>query len=339
MPVVLDTRPLPRPDRIAAAAEFLDHPSTPSALAFDTRGTHLGHRLSAWNPTGGTQVVDLEGSGLRVTRRARHVRMVAPERLCLAIQLRGTGQSLHREVRTATPPGHLNLIDATSESDFRWSGLAHRRVLFVDYSLLGLPVDTVRSAVGRLPASPLHDLAASHLSNLRPEHAALRDTPAGAALASASLELVRALVVSAVEPAAARDTSARELLRLRVVDYIQLHLYEPDLDAASIARAHHVSVRHLYSVWSDSPVPLREWIIRARLDHAARRLRTHPLRPVAAVAAHCGFTNVTHFNRRFRDAFGMPPGEWRRTAATGQAPTPPTPTSPSASPSTSASTT
>jgi AraC-like DNA-binding protein len=47
-----------------------------------------------------------------------------------------------------------------------------------------------------------------------------------------------------------------------------------------------------------------------------RQLATGPLLPVAAVASRCGFTNVTHFARRFRDAYGIPPGEWQRQFAT-----------------------
>jgi AraC-like DNA-binding protein len=59
-------------------------------------------------------------------------------------------------------------------------------------------------------------------------------------------------------------------------------------------------------------VPLREWIIRARLEQARRQLATGTLLPVGTVARRCGFTNVTHFARRFRDTYGIPPGEWQR---------------------------
>jgi transcriptional regulator GlxA family with amidase domain len=59
-------------------------------------------------------------------------------------------------------------------------------------------------------------------------------------------------------------------------------------------------------------VPLREWIIRARLERARRPLAAGPLLPVATVASRCGFTNATHFTRRFRDAYGIPPSEWQR---------------------------
>ncbi len=311
MPAVLDTRHLPGADRMAAAVAFLENTDMPSRLTLEA-GEHLGHCFGGWSLASGAQVLDIEGSGLQVTRTARHVRAAAPERLCLAVQFRGEGRSEHRGIAAVTPPGHLNLIDSTSESDYHWTGIATRRVFLIEYAVLGLSVDLVRAAVGRLPASPLYDLVSSHLSSLRPDHEELRASVPGNALAAASVELVRALVSTAADPVTARDADAHEVLRLRIVDYITRHLSAVGLSAETIARAHHISVRHLYAVWSASPIPLSEWIIRARLEQARRYLAVSSSVPVATVARHCGFTNLTHFARRFRDAYGMSPSEWQR---------------------------
>jgi Transposase IS66 family len=85
---------------------------------------------------------------------------LARERLCLAAQFRGEGTLEHMGITGVTAPGQLNLIDATSESDHVWTGLATRRIFFVHYAVLGLPVDLVRAAAGRLPASPFYQLGA-----------------------------------------------------------------------------------------------------------------------------------------------------------------------------------
>jgi AraC-like DNA-binding protein len=311
MPVALDTWQLPRAERVAGASAFLAATDTPCTLSFDT-DEHLGHRFTGWRLAGGAQVVDIFGTGLHVSRTARHVRAAAPERICLAVQLEGTGWSEHRGVATATPAGHLNLIDATSESDYGWTGLSARRVYLLDYAPLGLPADLVRAAVGRLPASPLYDLVRTHLSSIRPDHEELRTSLGGAALAASSVELVRALIATAAAPGRALDAQAHDILRTRVIDYIERHLPDSDLGASRIARAHHISVRHLYAVWSVNPVPLREWIIQARLERARRELASGAALPVATVASRCGFADATHFARRFRDAYGMPASEWQR---------------------------
>jgi hypothetical protein len=130
-----------------------------------------------------------------MTRSARQLRTLARERLCLAAQFRGEGTLEHMGITGVTAPGQLNLIDATSESDYVWTGLATRRIFFVHYAVLGLPVDLVRAAVGRLPASPFYQLVRSYLSSLQQGHEELRATAPGAAFAATSIELVRALAV------------------------------------------------------------------------------------------------------------------------------------------------
>ncbi len=54
----------------------------------------------------------------------------------------------------------------------------------------------------------------------------------------------------------------------------------------------------------------------ARLLHAARLLEVTEL-PVGRVAAASGFTSAFHFNRVFRQRYGMPPGAYRNAAVTG----------------------
>ncbi|MGD1218784.1 AraC family transcriptional regulator [Streptomyces krungchingensis] len=54
----------------------------------------------------------------------------------------------------------------------------------------------------------------------------------------------------------------------------------------------------------------------ARLLHAARLLEVTGL-PVGRVAAASGFTSAYHFNRVFRQRYGMPPGAYRNAAVTG----------------------
>ena len=234
MPTVLDTRRLPPVDRIAVAAAFLEA-TAPCALSFDD-DEQLGHCFTGWPLIGGAQIIDVEGSGLRMTRRTQHVRAAAPERLCLGLQFRGRGRSEHRGVVTLTPPGYLNIIDCTSESDYAWTGLATRRVCLVEYATLGMPVDVVRASVGRLPASPLYDLVRSHLSGLRPEHEELRASPAGMRLAISTVELMRALVATAAESDLAREAHAHDILRTRIADFIERHLSDAELSAEAIAR-------------------------------------------------------------------------------------------------------
>ncbi|HEX8929207.1 MAG TPA: AraC family transcriptional regulator, partial [Actinomycetota bacterium] len=57
--------------------------------------------------------------------------------------------------------------------------------------------------------------------------------------------------------------------------------------------------------------PPMRYLQSLRLHHARRLLRDERL-TVAAVAARVGYTSEVAFAARFRRAFGVPPGAWRR---------------------------
>jgi AraC-like DNA-binding protein len=137
--------------------------------------------------------------------------------------------------------------------------------------------------------------------------------PEKAMLRVATIELVRALITTAAQDELGQRV-LHDTLYLRVSKYVDAHLTDPDLNAESIALAHNVSVRTLYNAWSAAnQVPLSQWIIAARLEGARAQLSggTSAM-TIAAIARRWGFSDATHFARRFRSAYGLSPREWRQ---------------------------
>jgi AraC-like DNA-binding protein len=52
--------------------------------------------------------------------------------------------------------------------------------------------------------------------------------------------------------------------------------------------------------------------MRGRLEGARREISRNESVGIAAVARRWGFTDATHFGRRFRAAYGISPREWRQ---------------------------
>jgi AraC-like DNA-binding protein len=121
-------------------------------------------------------------------------------------------------------------------------------------------------------------------------------------------------VLNAREPAMP-DGRPADVLLDRVAAYVGEHLRDPRLDAAHIASAHAVSVRHLYRLCAAAGIRLEQWIIQQRLTGACADLATPASRhrTIAAVARGWGFADPSHFSRRFREAYGLTPRDWRRT--------------------------
>ena len=57
-------------------------------------------------------------------------------------------------------------------------------------------------------------------------------------------------------------------------------------------------------------LPPGKWLLHRRLDHA-EGLLSRGAKPVAEIADDCGFESQTHFNRVFKERFGVPPLQYR----------------------------
>ena len=84
----------------------------------------------------------------------------------------------------------------------------------------------------------------------------------------------------------------------------------------TIAAAHHISLRYLHKLFEAQGTTVAGWIRRRRLDRCRVDLLdpAYRARPVSAIGARWGFPDASRFNRVFRAAHGVPPGEYRLMA-------------------------
>ena len=91
----------------------------------------------------------------------------------------------------------------------------------------------------------------------------------------------------------------------RAAAYIDAHLDREDLEPSAIWKAASVSRSRLYRLFAPEGGVAR-YVIQQRLQRAHEAL-TNPVDPrtISAIAYDCGFTNVAHFARAFREAYGV----------------------------------
>ncbi len=95
-------------------------------------------------------------------------------------------------------------------------------------------------------------------------------------------------------------------VRLRISEYIDDHLLDPDLGPKRIADELGFSLRYLHQVFSAPGVSVARYIRHSRLDRVAAALdgaRTVPT--LGTLAARFGFSSGDHLARAFRERFGM----------------------------------
>lgn len=125
-------------------------------------------------------------------------------------------------------------------------------------------------------------------------------------------DLILTLLQDCVGARTAGPPSLRAQLA-QVKDYIGTQLRHPGLTPSSIAVAQHMSVRHLHALFADEPTSVAAYIRGRRLRNCARDLLDSRLGgvPIAALAMRNGFGDTRGFERAFKSAYGMTPGEYR----------------------------
>lgn len=245
------------------------------------------------------------------SRTSRHIRRSDPGLYQLFVQVQGTGLARQNDHEAHLAPGDLSLTDLS-----RPFQCVHPRrtaiLLRFPRTVLPLPERHVAAVTGtRIPGDRGIGAVVSGLARQIPRHL---DGPGGARLGSALLDLLAVAVGTQVDRCTAvPPESHRRALMVRIHAFIERNLADPDLTPASVAGAHYISVRYLHKLFRDERTTVAAHIRRRRLERCSRDL-TDPAsvhRPVYEIAHAWGFRNAAHFNRLFRDAYGMPPGEFR----------------------------
>jgi AraC-like DNA-binding protein len=320
MVVLLDTQSLVDQDPNEALQEAFSSTEAPQVVRFDPSPAirHL-MELSEFGPA--AHVLRNTGTGVHIVRGPAQVRRGAPEQTAIGVQLRGHALLRTLGSESVTNAGHLHLVDVTSPYSYRQFGDSNHKVLLIDNKQLGLPVDVIRTALPKLQGSPIYDLVRAHVARLgdAPDLSAATRELVGLA----SLQLIRALISSTTDCTQQRE-ALNATLQLRIVMYLDANLHDHGLTPDSVASAHNISTRHLFAIWrrANHDLSLSQWIISRRLKRAEVQLsEINPATTTIARIAHeCGFTDMSHFSRRFREAYGMSPREWRAHQAPSHRP-------------------
>lgn len=310
MAVVFRSADIPVEDREAATrAAFLDA-VWPTTVELDDPAT--SESVLEVLTYGNASIFRAHLVGMRLSRSVKQIRTGPSEMLGIAVQESSVGRHDQFDTQHVLAPRQLMICDLNTPYDFWWSGPGGSQALHIPIADIALPPEVIATAATRLPASPLYDLVSSQILELTAAGDSLAESTASGAVGATVTELARAFLASAYDGHYARGAMA-EVLLPRIRSYIRQHLTDADLTADSIAHAHDISTRKLFRLCNDADFSLEQWIINRRLEGSRDDLARPETRDVtvSAIARRWGFTNTSHFSRRFREEYGLTPRTWR----------------------------
>jgi AraC-like DNA-binding protein len=236
------------------------------------------------------------------------------------ICLQRTGQSCHLQGdrEAVTREGDLFLLDPrhpfTGHSPTRVSMLMVRAPRQELEARTG-PADAYisRTFNGQNPLTPL----VFGFLSLLPGRVDLLDDTAAAMIAEQALDLV-ALALAADAEAANVTLSSRRAVTLTLLkSAIESRLHDAELRPAGAAAAAGISIRYANALLAEEDTGLERYIIDRRLQRCRRALEdpAQAHRMIGDIAYSWGFSDLSHFGRRFKAAFGCSPGDYRRQHA------------------------
>lgn len=238
----------------------------------------------------------------------------------LVLQVSGRGIVEQHQRRVVLQPGHWILYDPRAPYSITNPERCTLLVTQVPRILLGglrLPGPHA-GELGSGNVAGLHRVFGSYLRALSDQLPGLPD-----GVGQAVSESVMGLLGSTLAETLRRigePVPLPSMLKMRVSQYVQTHLSDPDLSIQRIADAMRCSKRYLHRVFEDDAVSLERQIWNHRLErcHSALTHEANANRSAAEIGFAWGFRSSAHFSRQFKQRYGFTPGACQREAASNR---------------------
>jgi len=291
-----------------ARKDVVDHAATPKCR------TRFRAQLCT-GAVGSIGLVSFKNSEMAVTHTRHHIAHANTAELLVCRQFEGQLLLEQDGREVLLKPGDITLVDPSLPYQGRFSEASDVLVLKVPRQLLEARLGLVPEMTARAirPCTAEAGLLSASLAML-PFHTPALGSTAEALLEPHLLDLITLAVGRTMGQDRVRTSSSRSLVRVRLRAVIEARLADRTLDAGMIASAAGVSVRYANAVLADESTSIVQ-LIQARRLARCRQALEDPMqnaRTVSEIAYGWGFSDMTHFGRRFKAAYGVLPSEHRR---------------------------
>jgi AraC family transcriptional regulator, positive regulator of tynA and feaB len=264
---------------------------------------------------GGIGLVSFENSPMRVAHTPRHVSLANPDEIFVLRQETGLLmlEQASREVKLGA--GDVALLDPRLPYTARYLGDSHTLLASLPRRALEARIGATRdlTAVGIAVSGPEGGLLSSVLAML-PFYSEGLSATVSAVFGENVLDLIAVSVARLTAGRGPRISSARSVALMNIRVAIETRITDPSLNAEAVAAAAGIGVRYANAVLADEGTSITRLVLARRLERCRNVFddpsQTH--RKISEIAYAWGFSDMTHFGRKFRAAYGCLPGDYRK---------------------------
>lgn len=257
-----------------------------------------------------TAIVSLDAE--RVVRDKRMIRQDPGEHLFLLVQDKGNCRIHQNNVSVLLAPGDMYLVDSSRQSEFVYDG-SHSRQVSIHLprdEMLHRFGDICTGGIGIDRNDPLFLAMRAVLAKIFTE-----DSTVAPHLGEAFLSLLGAYFRCVDQQEDQRGREANAVLS-RALQVIDRNALDPAFGPKELATELQVSPRTLQRHFGTIGETAGKRLLAVRLETAKARLNeVHSdsgRDSIASVAYDCGFNDLSHFYKVFRERFGVSPGAARK---------------------------
>lgn len=304
---VASTRRLGAQDKVDFWNELIG--STYSGMSVDPATTAFNASLSLWQLSELRMVRPVSTAAV-VSRSPRSQARYATPQYILHTLTRGSA-TLHQRGRSV----HLtegDMVICASDETYRFDALTTHEMMVVEMDATALS--------SRLPN--VDDFVARRISASLPGARLLRRfkeslwLEAREKLPAAQWQMhagvLSDLIVASLDADELDPGTTGDALFKRMQNMIAERLGDFDLGPAELARELGVPLRTLQATTARAGTTVSRVITSLRLQRAAHLLVSQEARSITQIAFECGFSDPSHFARRFTQAFGTSPKKYQR---------------------------
>jgi AraC-like DNA-binding protein len=263
-------------------------------------------------------IVRFTNSVMVACREQRHISHASDDALFLCHQFSGAMEIEQNSREITLAPRTTTLLDPMLPYSARFKDGSNLLVVKLPRRDVEARIGNTRELTCRLPRQSIEwDLMSDFVSKM-PGFAG-RLTPVSATLIRNQILDLVGIALSAVgENVQLSNARSVALTKMRAI--IDSRLPDPALDAEEIAGAAGVSTRYAAELMKDAGTSIMQFVLERRLarcrEALADPLQSH--RSISEIAYRWGFSDMTHFGRRFRTTYGVLPRDYRRLKADGK---------------------